>query len=136
MRLLYWDASALLSVLIADAHSATARRYLNEQAHALLSTLAEAETRAVLRRMRHAGVLADSLHRSVLEVLDRGPWRRCAVQPDWRWIEELANRHVLKGADLWHLACVRTLAEDLPEVRLLTFDRQLAAAAHREGLAV
>ncbi|MGC8486111.1 MAG: hypothetical protein ACP5O6_10865, partial [Candidatus Baltobacteraceae bacterium] len=47
-----------------------------------------------------------------------------------------AARYPLRGADLWHLALAVDLAEELPELRLLTFDSVLDAAARAEGLAL
>ncbi len=37
-------------------------------------------------------------------------------------------------ADLWHLALASTLTEDLPELKILTFDDRLAEAAAGEAL--
>jgi hypothetical protein len=44
------------------------------------------------------------------------------------------RRHTLRGADLWHLAQVRTLLGELPGLKMLTFDRRLRVAAASEGL--
>ncbi len=134
MTVLYWDASALLSVLIRDVHTEEALRHARTSNCSLVSTLATAETLAVLRRMRHDALLTHAAHRAALDAFDAGPWRQLNLQPAWPTLGELADRYVLKGADLWHLATVKTLQEELPEVKLLTFDRRLQAAARRERL--
>ncbi len=69
------------------------------------------------------------------EALSRRPWRRVNHIPRWDIIRELARTWSLKGADLWHLAAAKCLQEQLPELRLLSFDRRLLTAAHGEGLA-
>jgi hypothetical protein len=58
------------------------------------------------------------------------------LQPDWSAIDKLAVQSGLRGADLWHLACVSTLTRQLPEVRLFTFDERLSRAAAQLGLAL
>jgi hypothetical protein len=46
----------------------------------------------------------------------------------------LSSRYPLRGADLWHLAAAKSLQEELPELRLLTFDQRLMEAAQGEGI--
>lgn len=132
----YWDASALLSVLIRDAHStragAVARRALTH----LISTLAYAEVTAVIARLERNRELPTVLADAARELLRDGPWRRLALQPDWAHIGDLALSWPLRGADLWHLATAMTLRRELPEVRMATFDSRLATAAAELGLAL
>lgn len=132
---LYWDASAVLSVLLEDAHSATAQGYARKKGVHFLSSLAATEVCAVLRRMKHEGALTDILHKSAIAVLENGPWRRLSIQPEWNVIKEISSGHVLKGADLWHLAAVKSLKAELPEVQIITFDKQLLAASRKEQCA-
>jgi uncharacterized protein len=132
----YWDASALMSALIADSHSpgavATAQRPV---AH-LVSTLAYAEAAAAVARAESERHLDAQGARGVRRLIRHGPWRRLMLQPDWSVIDKLAPQSALRGADLWHLACVSTLTRQLPEVRLFTFDERLSRAAARLGLAL
>jgi predicted nucleic acid-binding protein len=132
----YWDASALLSALIADSHSdgavATAQRPVTH----LVSTLAYAEAVAAVARAESGRHLDAPRARDVRRVIRHGPWRRLMLQPDWSAIDKLAAQSALRGADLWHLACVSTLTRQLPEVRLYTFDERLGRAAVQLGLAL
>ncbi|WP_169709579.1 PIN domain-containing protein [Deferrisoma camini] len=80
--------------------------------------------------------MSPDAHRAAVEAFQAGPWRELNLQPSWKVLGELSERHVLKGADLWHLATTKTLQATLPEARILTFDRVLSAAAKKEGLAV
>ncbi|MDQ7859067.1 MAG: PIN domain-containing protein [Armatimonadota bacterium] len=132
---LYWDSSAVLSLLFQDAHSRRAAAAVRKSAVHLLSTLAWAEVHAVIARARRERALADVLIDAAREALDRGPWRRANISPEWGMVREMASRWALRGADLWHLCAAKTLKADLPELELLTFDARLRAAARAERLA-
>ncbi len=132
----YWDASALLSAMFADAHStqavATAQRPLTH----LVSTLGYAETAAAIARAESRGMIDARRAKDARELLRRGPWRRLTLQPDWVVISSLASTAGLRGADLWHLASVSTLNRQLPEARLFSFDERLSSAAAALGIAL
>ncbi len=42
--------------------------------------------------------------------------------------------HGRGGADLWHLCTAKSPQIELPELKILTFDARLAAAARGEGI--
>ncbi|MGH7686044.1 MAG: type II toxin-antitoxin system VapC family toxin [Candidatus Dormibacteria bacterium] len=132
----YWDASAVLSVLIHDAHSARASAVARRAVTHLISTLAYAEVSAVIARVERNRDLPTALADAARELVHNGPWRRLVLQPDWASIDDLASSWPLRGADLWHLATAMTLRRELPEVRMATFDSRLAAAAADLGLAL
>ena len=132
----YWDASAILSVLIRDVQSTRATAVARRSVTHLISTLAYAEVLAVIARLERERQLPAVLADASRELLRDGPWRRLLLQPDWTSIDECAVRSPLRGADLWHLATAITLTRDLPEVRVLTFDARLGAAADGLGLAL
>ena len=131
---IYWDASAILSALIRDAHSDEAQEWVRKEGAHLLSSLAYAEVLAVLFRMKRERAMADVLVEAALEALDRGPWRELNPMPTWGHMVELSKRWSLRGADLWHLSAAKSVSEHLPEVRVLTFDARLRVAAQGEGL--
>lgn len=130
----YWDASAILSVLIRDTNSTRATAVARRTITHLVSTLAFAEVAAVIARLERMGELPPVLAEASRELLRDGPWRRLLLQPDRTHIDDLSARWPLRGADLWHLATAMTLTRDLPEVRVLTFDARLGAAADGLGL--
>jgi predicted nucleic acid-binding protein len=130
---LYWDSSAILSVLFSDEHSERARvQALRDGVH-LLSSLAWAEVMAVICRLERERAVAPALAETAREALAGGPWRRITSSPDWQALREFAARWPLRGADLWHLALADYLRTELPELVLLTYDRRLAAAARETG---
>ncbi|MBW1786765.1 MAG: type II toxin-antitoxin system VapC family toxin [Deltaproteobacteria bacterium] len=130
----YWDASAVLSVLIEDNHSVIAHEWARKSGFHLLSTLAYAETCAVISRLERDRMLTDILVKAVFEVLEKGPWLRLNAMPEWDHVQPLASLWPLRGADLWHLAAAKTLQKRIPELHLLTFDKRLKEAATGERL--
>ena len=76
-RVIYWDASALLSAFVEDVHSADARAQILHPGHNLVSTLAHAEVLAVLGRM-------ERVLRGEAEPLTRA--RTAYLAGPWRWV--------------------------------------------------
>lgn len=131
----YWDASAVLSLVVRDVHSSRARTVLRRPGIHLLSTLAWAETLGGLARLEANREVAAPRARQARKALLAVTWTRLELQPDRDLLVELAGRQRLRGADLWHLALALTLRGPLPELAFLSFDERLAAAAVAEGLA-
>lgn len=132
--LLYWDSSAILSVLLEDERSDLASQWLQADFVHLASTLAWAEVQAVIARLRRAGELSEEAAAQAVSHFEQGPWGLLLASPGKDHIRALAPRWRLRGADLWHLALARTLQEILPGVRFVTFDLRLMEAAAGEGL--
>ncbi len=135
-QVIYWDASAILSVLFADSHSEPARKLVHSKGIHLMSTLSHAEVCAVMARFEREGVLADGSIQTTFEVLTDGPWRRLTAWPDWKVVQSLSGKWPLRGADLWHLATAKSLQSQLPELHLLTFDERLQKAVEGEDLQI
>ena len=131
---IYWDASAILSMIFQDVNSGAARKWIETDAVHFVSSLAYAEVCAVLARMHTLKVLSDVLITAGYDVLNRGPWRRTTVNPDWSTLQTVSELRSLRGADLWHLATALKLRNDFPELMLLTFDKKLEKAAKHEQL--
>jgi len=133
-EVIYWDSSAVLSALFKDGNSRRAKAIAERDAFHLLTTLAYAEVNAVISRMKREHILTEALFQSAHEILDRGPWRRISIPPEWPMTRRIAAKHALRGADLWHLTTAMTLRREFPELSLLTFDQRLKTAAELEGL--
>jgi predicted nucleic acid-binding protein len=134
MPVLYWDTSAILSALFMDSHSDVAQRWSHTTGVHLMSTLAFAETCAVIARIHRERLVAEVLIAAAYEVLETGPWRRLNAWPAWDIIQPLSEQWPLRGAGLWHLATAKTLQRQLPELFLLTFDARLQTAAQGEDM--
>lgn len=133
----YWDASAVLSALITDAHSESALAWYKQDCAHLMSTLAYAEACSVLSRLRRENVITGDQLAEALDSLSCEPWRWVPASPGRDEMAEAAVRWNLRGADLWHMATVLTLRKrQLPGLLLMTYDARLAAVAEQEDLAV
>jgi len=132
----YWDTSALLSRFFTDGNSAKARQWAEIDAEHLLSSLAHAEACAVIARMTREGLIDPALPEALHSAMGSSPWRMLNGLSDRDLVADLALKWPLRGADLWHLGLAVSLKKDLPEIRLITFDARLLAAASGEGLAV
>ena len=131
---IYWDTSAILSILVEDGHSKKSTEIIKQTGLHLTSTLGIAETYAVLKRMNHEKVLADILYESAIESFTNSAIRRINTQPHQDVLQDLSSQYVLKGADLWHLAVVKTIQSELHEVRIFSFDKQLMTGSEKEGV--
>jgi predicted nucleic acid-binding protein len=134
-HVVYWDASAILSALFTDMHSDEAQKWARHKDNMhLISSLAYAETCAVIARMQRERLAADILIKAAFETLEGGPWRRLNAWPEWNIMKPLAVKWPLRGADLWHLATAKSLQKQLQELVLLSFDTRLIDAASGEGM--
>jgi predicted nucleic acid-binding protein len=133
-KVVYWDASAILSALVQDDHTLEAQDWLKKRGAHVVSTLSYAEVLAVFERLRRSGVVSDSSVDRSLEGFERGPWQRLDLQPDWGDIRSLSSKWSLRGADLWHLSTAMGLRRETGEMVLLTFDKRLRLAAKGMGL--
>jgi hypothetical protein len=89
----------------------------------------------VIARLERERAMIPVLVDDARETLERGPWRRVNVSPEWGLARALSRKWPLRGASLWHLCAAKTLHAELPELRLLSFDTRLAISAQGEGLA-
>jgi len=124
----------VLSSLVREGHSQETLRRLGAPGHHLIASLALVETHAVLSRMRRDNLLVEDELLQLRANLAAGPWEKVTAVPDAELVPALADRHRLRGADLWHLSLAVSLSRDLPELRILTWDAQLRTAATAEGL--
>ena len=133
-RVTYWDTSAIVSALFCDEHSSSAIEFARAKGTHIISSLAWAETHAVIARIERERLYATILVDAARAAFEDGPWRRLHLDPDWAIVVQLARAWPLRGADLWHLATAKNLAMELPELTFLTYDNRLLAAARVEGL--
>lgn len=132
---LYWDASAVFSLIFPDKHSSAAKAYAAQSIAHLTSSLAFAEVHAALERAQRNQVHSAAILAAGLKRLEEGSWEHVRAAPSRAILRELAPKFALNGADLWHLALAKTLNAERPRLRLLSFDARLAAAAAAEGFA-
>lgn len=136
MALAYFDASALVKLLVEEDGSELAASLWDGSDAVLSSRLAYPEVRAALA----AAGRRRALSRSDLTGA-QAAWEEhwAAIRPVdlsatvEQHAGELAHRHALRGADAVHLSSALALG---PEVVVVAWDRRLHAGARAEGLAV
>jgi predicted nucleic acid-binding protein len=129
LKAAFIDTSALAAVLFDEPGSSGVRTILADLESVYASNLLEAEIRsAAVREKVEQG--------EVDEALSGVQW----VQMDRPLSQELKSLvsagFVLKGADLWHLACALYLAGDPSALPFITLDRAQSQAASRLGFKV
>ena len=135
-EVIYWDASAILSLVLRNVHTEKARSWYRKNALHLISTLGVAEVCAVLSDGERRGILTREQAAEARGIVFAEPFQRLLHNPHWDDIRNLAELHNLRGADLWHLALARSLKmKYFPEICVLTYDARLKAAAAHSDLA-
>jgi predicted nucleic acid-binding protein len=134
----FWDASAVVALLLDEPTSAQAHRWFQEDPQLLVWWATELESVSAISRREREGALdlrtsAIALHR--LDALAR-QW--IEVQPVLA-VRGLARRllrvHPLRAADSLQLAAALTVAEQEPaSITFVCLDQRLTEAAMREGL--
>ena len=136
----FWDTSAVVRLLVADASSAAIMREYELDPEVIAWWATEAECVSALARLERddsltAPSMAEGLRR--LDGLARA-WRE--VQPVTA-VRATAIRllrvHPLRAADALQLGAAIVAAENHPaSLQIVTLDERLAQAAEREGFAV
>jgi predicted nucleic acid-binding protein len=136
----FWDTSAAVPLLLAEAATSTALSLLRDDRHMVVWWGTRIEVTSALQRRARDGELASELVASVnaaLTVLE-GTWTE--VQPAAR-VRDAAERllavHPLRAADALQLAAALVWSDEKPTGRgLVALDARLRDAARREGFNV
>ena len=136
----YWDASALVPLVVAEPDSELVRTWLSDDDHIVTWAGTRTEITSAIERRVREGSLSKLQRREALRRFD-------AFAGTWDEVTELlavrsrANallaRHPLRAADAGQLGAALLVQEQLAGV--LTFvclDQRLATAAELEGLRV
>lgn len=137
MPILYFDASALVKLLLDEPGSDLAAELWDTADAVVASRLAHAEVCAALAAAERHGDLTRAAATAALARWDE-LWSAVRAVELTRAVERgagrLARTHALRGADAVHLASALAVAAG--NVVLVGWDRRLAAAAEAAGLRV
>jgi uncharacterized protein len=132
----YLDTSAILKLLVRDEPgSVRVREVVDAADGSFTSRIAHPEGRAALASVRRAGRLTSREHGRARQQLARTLGEVAIVElsaPLADFAGEVAERYRLRTLDAIHLAAA--LAGDDGDTVMITWDRELAAAARRAGL--
>lgn len=136
----FWDASAIVPLLTAEAATRTMQQLVAEDSALLVWWATEVECASAIARLERDGVLDAAAAIEAFGRLQRLAEGWHEVDPS-DLIREAAVRflrvHPLRAADALQLAAAFVAAERRPSTLVLvTLDERLAAAARKEGFAV
>lgn len=135
----YFDASAMVKLLLVEEGSATAGRLWAQATEPFVSIVGYPELRGSVARAARGGRIARDDYPTARLELERMWGTLVAIRLDGRLARlagSLADRHALTALDAIHLASALSLREPDEDVAFVTFDRQLREAALAEGLTV
>jgi predicted nucleic acid-binding protein len=126
MRVAYVDTSALVAVLLGEPQASEVRSSLAAADRLFAANLVEAELRSVLHRER----LTDGVLQPALAAIHwLFPVRSLRSE-----FERILGLGHLRGADLWHLACVLYLGETVTPAVLISCDQRQREIAGKLGV--
>lgn len=136
----YWDSSAIVPLLVAEAASAAALASYRSDPVVITWWATEVECASVLGRLEREGALSGSAMVDAIDRLEAIAAAWLGVLPAER-VRRTARRllrvHPLRAADALQLGAAIVATEDRPEsLPFVTFDDRLAEAAAKEGFAV
>jgi predicted nucleic acid-binding protein len=137
---LYFDTSALIKRYVSESGSTDVHEWIRIADDIATTLVTRAEMSAAINRMLRMRHLSQEDYREALEQF-RADWMDYQRLPVTETLaaraDALACSHNLRGYDAIHLAAALTWQEllELP-VTVVTYDRELAAAAQASGMTV
>lgn len=136
----YWDASALVPLIVSEPSSGTVRSWLGEDSEIVTWAWTRVEIISAVERRTREGSLTRSQRREVLGRLE-------AHADTWDEVTDvlavrsraglLLARHPIRAADAGQLGAALVVQEQLAgPLRFVCLDHRLAEAAEREGLRI
>ncbi len=135
----YFDASAMVKLLLVEEGSATAGLLWAQATEPFVSIVGYAELRGSVARAARGGRIARDDYPTARLELERMWGTLATIRLDGRLARlagSLADRHALAALDAIHLASALSLREPGEVVAFVAFDRRLREAALAEGLTV
>lgn len=137
----YWDASALIPLLVLEPSTALARSWLADDSAIVTWAWTRVEITSAIERRARQVALSRHDRRQVLGKLDvfAGTWDEVTeILAVRSRASLLLARHPLRAADAGQLGAALLVNEQLggEPLPFMCLDRRLSEAAEREGLAV
>ncbi|MGQ0463959.1 MAG: type II toxin-antitoxin system VapC family toxin [Sporichthyaceae bacterium] len=136
----FWDSSAVLPLLVAEADTATVQDLLRADPIGLVWWGTTTECTSALARLEREGSLTGAdLHTALGRLDDQlAEWHEIQpVDSVRRTARRLLRTHPLRAADALQLAAAIAAAEGRPDsLEFVCLDQRLREAAQREGFPV
>ena len=136
----FWDASALVPLIVEEKTSSLVRRWLREDPIIVVWALTRLELASAIERRAREGMLSSATRQEALDRVARLTGDAHEVS-DMTAVRtggiSLLARHPLRAADAAQLSAALLVAEmDPASLTMVVLDQRLADAAAREGLRV
>lgn len=136
----FWDASALVPLLVEEANTALVTDWLKEDRDVIVWGMTRVELASAIERRAREGLLDRSQRAAALKRAERltGDAHEVSDLPAVRArAVALLARHALRAADAAQLGAALLVADPDPSsLTVVVLDQRLAEAAEREGLDV
>lgn len=136
----FWDASALVPLVLAQARSEAVSRTRGEDPAVAVAWTTEIECSSAVARVVREGALDSPRERAAFVRLAdlAGSWTEIQPAPVVRRTAvRLVRAHPLRAADAIQLASALAAADGDPwSLPFVTLDERLAEAANREGFSI
>lgn len=136
----FWDSSAIVPLVFSEETSPEALQWYKDDSHVLVWALTSTEvTSALYRRFREGSLTAGELSDSCQRLHDlREDWNEVeALELVKQRAERLLRLHPLRAADALQLSAALLATQEQPQgIGFVSYDQNLAAAAHKEGFTV
>ena len=136
----FWDASAIVPLLMEESAGALCRSWLAEDREVMVWFLSPTESTSAIRRKCRMGEMKEELAEVALGRLRQMSDAWTEVQ-EWHRVRERAHRllalHDLRAADSMQLAAALVASQERPHLLpFVCLDERLSIAARREGFRV
>ena len=136
----FWDSSAIVPLVFSERTSSEVLQCYRDDSHILVWALTSTEVvSALYRRFREGSLTAGELSDSCQRLHDlREDWNEVeALELVKQRAERLLRVHPLRAADALQLGAALLATQEQPQgIGFVSYDQNLAAAAHKEGFAV
>lgn len=136
----FWDSSAIVPLVFSEITTDEALAWYREDHHILTWVLTSTEVLSALyRRSREGRTTSNELSKSCqrLQTL-RDDWSEVtAIEVVKQRAERLLRVHPLRAADALQLGAALLATQEQPQgIGFVSYDRNLATTAHKEGFVV
>ncbi len=135
----FWDASAVVPLLIDQPSSSRARVLLQEDSDVVTWWSTPVECASAIARLRRAGTLGGVDESAALRALEEFKQHWHEILPGEQLRAQalrIIRLHPLRSADALQLAAALEWAGSPANATMVTFDERLAASAELEGFHV
>jgi uncharacterized protein len=136
----FWDSSALLPLLLEEAHSEFVRSIAGEDGQMVVWWGTPLECRSAFARLKREGILASSHEQELIELLEElsSSWVEILAGENVRkTASRLLMTHPLRAADALQLAAALIWSgTPVEKNEFVCLDTRLREAARNEGFAV